>query len=159
MEQPTTATGVLRLNPSTKSQIASFCKQVVESIDDGNESALDVLVKCRAMEKLVEELLPKIKDKILKEAELYPEKTFEFQGNALEKTEGGVKYNFAHCNDSVWGRLKADAETAADRLKDRETLLRALKEPTTMVDELTGEVVKVMPPAKTSTSVIKVSLK
>lgn len=161
MEQPTTATGVLRLNPSTNSQIKSFCKQVTESIQEGDTNPLDVLVSCRAMEKTVKELLPQIKEEILKEAEKYPEKEFDFLGNKLEKSEAGVEYHYDRAGDPIWEQLDAAANQAIERRKEREAFLRTIKagDIVNVVDPESGEEVALKPVPKTSTSIIKVSIR
>jgi hypothetical protein len=159
-DSPTTATALLRLNPSTKSQIASFRNQIVTAIEEGESNPLEVLVQCRAIEKAVEEILPKIQAYILKEADKYPEKSFDFLGNKLEKGEAGVKYNYAATNDPIWEQLDADVNTATDRRKEREAFLRAIKagDIVKAVDPSTGEEVTLRPAPKTSTSIVKVSI-
>lgn len=160
-EQPTTATSVLKLNPSTKSQIASFSKQIVESIEDGNINAFEVLLQCKGLEKLIEDLLPKIREHILKEADNYPEKSFFFEGALMEKTEAGTKYDYAKTGCPIWEQLDVDANTAIERRKDREAFLRTIKagDITKAVDPSTGEEVTLKPAPKTSTSIVKVSLR
>ena len=161
IEQPTNATGVLKLNPSTKSQIASFKKQIIESVQEGYSNPLEVLVQCRAIEKAVKELLPEIQNEILKEADKYQEKTFDFLGNSLEKSEAGVTYNYAGSGDPIWMHLDAEVMTATERRKDREAFLRTIKagDITNAVDPATGQEVRLKPVPKTSTSIIKVSIK
>lgn len=158
---PNTAMSLLRLNPSTKSQIKSFCRQVKESIDEGETNALDVLVQCRAIEKTVKELLPQIKEAILKESEKYPDKDFDYLGNRLEKTEAGVEYDYAATGDPIWERLDADANTAIERRKEREAFLRVIKagDIVNVVDPESGEEVTLKPAPKTSTSIVKVSIR
>jgi len=43
--------------------------------------------------------------------------------------------------------------------KERETFLRALKEPMEVLDNMTGEVIILRPPVKKSTEGVKVSIK
>lgn len=160
-DQPTSATGVLRLNPSTNSQIQSFKKQIVESVEEGLSNPLDILVRCRAIEKAVGEIIPAIQQKVLSEAEKYPEKTFDFLGNSLEKTEAGVKYRYELSGDPIWMQLDADVMTATERRKDREAFLRTIKSGDIVkaVDPSTGEEVTLKPVPRTSTSIVKVSLR
>lgn len=161
MTEATTATSVLKLNPSTKSQIASFSKQISESVEEGYSNPIEVLVQCRALEKLSEDILEKIKPHILKEADKYAEKSFDFLGNVLEKSEAGVKYNYAACGDPIWEQLDATANQAIDRRKEREAFLRTIKagDLTKAVNPETGEEVTLKPAPKTSTSIVKVSLR
>lgn len=61
-----------------------------------------------------------------------------FHGVSM-KIQGRTTYDFK--NDKEWVRLN-------QLLKDRETLLKGLKEPIEVVDETTGEVTTLYPPIK-----------
>lgn len=160
-DQATTAMSVLELNPSTKSQIVSFSKQITDSIEDGHSNPLKILVQCRALEKLAEDVIEKIKTHVLKEADKYQEKSFDFLGNVLEKSEAGVKYNYAATGCPIWEQLDATANSAIERRKEREAFLRTIKagDITKAVNPETGEEVTLKPCPKTSTSIVKVSLR
>lgn len=158
-EGPSSPTSLLHLLASTGSQITFFSEAIVNEVKNGSESPLRVLIQLRAMERASKQILDGIKENILTEAAKYPGNSFELWGNKIEKSELGVKYDFSKCGDTVWERLQTDFETAEQRLKDRQEFLKKLKEPITLVDELTGEVVKVNPPDKTSTSGLKVTIR
>lgn len=152
-------TALLHLNPSTASEIQFFASSIIEEVKSGNESPLRVLVQLRAMEKASKQILEGIKDNILTESEKYPGNSWEMWGNLIERSELGVTYNFAVCQDPVFEELETDFNTAKSRLDERKEFLKTLKEPITILIEKTGEIVKIYPPQKKSTTGLKVFIK
>jgi hypothetical protein len=156
---PSSAVGMLRLMPSKVSEVASFVKQIVTSVKSGEANPLEVLVMLRAMEAAAAEIREEIEENIVREADKYAEKKFERYGAILEKSEVATKYNYATSKDTVYERLQTDFDTAKSRLDERTAFLKGLKQPMTIVDELTGEVVTINPPLKTSKSGVRVYIK
>ena len=159
MNDNITAIGATRLLPTTQTQIDVFSDQVIESVHQGETNPLEVLVIMKAFEKATERILKEIRENFVKEANTYPEKSFELFGAKLEKAEVGTKYNYSICNDPVYNRRLAIATEATKLVKEREDFLKSLKEPMNFIDEETGEAVKIIPPLKTSTESVKVSIK
>lgn len=158
-ELPTTAIGAARLLPTTQTQIDIFSDQVIESVRQGETNPLEVLVILKAFEKATERILKEVRENYVKEADKYSEKSFELFGAKLEKAEVGTKYNYSICNDPVYNRRLAIATEATKLVKEREDFLKSLKDPINFVDEETGEFVKIIPPLKTSTESVKVSIR
>ena len=158
-ELPTTAAGTLNLLANTQTEIDVFSDSVIRSVKEGEVSAIKVLIQLKAMEKATGRILNEIKENYLTEAEKHPESRFEYMGNQIEKAELGTKYNYDHCGDPVYRFHLQQVESATISLKNREAFLKALKEPITIVDEMTGEVVTIVPPLKSSTSGLKVTIK
>jgi len=158
-ELPTTAIGAARLLPTTQVQIDVFSDQVIESVRQGETNPLEVLVIIKAFEKANDRIYKELRDNFVNEASKYPEKSFEFNGAKLEKAEVGTSYDYKSCGDPVYNNRLAMFETMKQQLKEREDFLKSIKEPVTIIDESTGEVVKITPPVKTSTTSIKVSIR
>lgn len=158
-ELPNTPEGLMTLLPSTSSQITAFTNGIVRSVQEGNVNPLDVMLQIRAMERSIESIAKQIQENVIREADKYPGIEFTFKGNNLVKGDVSTKYDYSVCNDTVWERLKVDADSAKEKLSERETFLKALKEPITIVDELTGEVVKVNPPLKKTVPGVKFFIK
>lgn len=158
-ELPTTAIGAARLLPTTQTQIDVFSDQVIESVRQGEANPLEVLVILKAFEKATERILKEVRDNFVREADKHPERIFEFNGVKMEKAEVGTKYNYSICNDPIYNRRKEISEAANQQVKEREDFLKSLKDPITIVDEETGESVKIIPPIKTSTTSIKVTIR
>lgn len=158
-ELPTTAIGAARLLPTTQTQIDVFSDQVIESVRQGEANPLEVLVIMKAFEKAADRILKEIRENFVTEAAKYPESSFEFNGVKLEKAEVGTSYDYSACNDPVYQRLFEVSFEANGQLKEREAFLKAIKRPTTIADEGTGEMITINPPLKKSTASVKVSIR
>lgn len=80
-------------------------------------------------------------------------------GTKFELAETGTQYNFKVCGDEEWNQLNKQLEELKDRIKKRETFLKTISESgLSTLDEETGEVKKIYPPIKTSTSSYKQTL-
>lgn len=159
-EQEMTAPAILSLFDTTKDQRASFVADVIARLDTINPLDLHLQVKC--MEEIIESLkgTPEYKSAILDEADKYPGKKFNHRHAEFTKMEAGVKYNYLMCGDAEYDRLHAEGESIKEKLKARETFLKSIpSEGITQVEEMTGEVVKIYPPSKTSTTTVSVKLK
>jgi hypothetical protein len=72
-----------------------------------------------------------------------------------------TQYDYSRCADPEWEEYDAAERSATNSRKDRETFLRALKEPITLVDtrQGNGEIVTVKPPVKTQKEGLKITIK
>lgn len=159
MELPNNPISALRLMPNKASEVARFSKGIIEAVQNGYANPIEVLVMLRSLEAVSELVREEIEEQIVREADKYTEKKFEAFGALVEKAEVGTKYSYDTSNDVEWERLKTDFETAKAKLSERETFLKALKEPMTVLNEETGEVTKIVPPAKRSKPGVKIYLK
>jgi hypothetical protein len=122
----------------TKFNIELLKQTIVAHFRDSGESPLEMLVKSEALQQLLDGI----------RAEL-----IEVLGAELSKMESGVKY--AYDGDYTWQKLNQEVEAVKYKLKEREGLLKAIKEP--LVDPETGEMI--YPAPKYSTTTFKISLK
>lgn len=82
-------------------------------------------------------------------------------GTSFEIMEAGTKYDYSVCGDPVWNRLTKEIEATKEKLKERETYLRTIKQATpvgNVLDNDTSELhenVELYPAIKTSTSTFK----
>lgn len=156
---PSTAMGVVRQFPSTQTQIDVFSDNIIASVKNGESSPLETLVLLKALEKATDRILKEIKENVVTAAEKYPERSFEFAGAQLEKSEVGVKYDYSVCGDTIYEQRQSNLDAAKTLLDERTAFLRALKQPITIVDESSGEVITIRPPEKKSTTSVKVTIK
>lgn len=156
---PNSAVGMLRLMPSKASEVATFVRQVVNSVKNGDANALEVLVMLRAVELAAEEIREEIQENILNEADRFSEKVIERYGSRIEKCEVGTKYIYETSKDWEWEQMDSELRTLQHKIKEREKFLRSLTSPMTLVIESTGEVVQINPPVKKSKSGVKVYIK
>lgn len=158
MEQQT-GIAALDLFATSRTGIDVASDQIIDAVKSGEVNPLKVRVWIKTLEEILERVKKETAGNQMVEAAKYPEKSFQFAGATLTKTEHGTKYNFEVCRDTVWERLDVETKTAAAKQKLREDFLKTLKEPLTIIDDLTGEVVTISPPSKTSTSGLNVSIK
>lgn len=153
--------GALRSLATTSTQVDVFSDQLIQSVKSGEVSPLEVLIQLRAFEKVSERVLKEIRDNILTAAEKYEGSSFEMFGAKLDKSEAGTKYDYAATGDPIWEQLDAAANTAIERRKEREAFLRTIKagDIVKAVDPESGEEVTLKPAPKTSTSIVKVSIR
>jgi len=156
---PQSPTELLTMMASTSTQIDVFSDGVIQSVQAGEINPLAVLIQLRAMERASARILKEIAPNLLNEADKYPEKEFEYQGNKITKAEHGTKYDYSSCKDPQWIELENDFRIISQKKSDRESFLKALKTPITLLDELSGEVVTITPPTKKSTSGLNVTIK
>lgn len=150
--------GVLRLMPSRVKEIATFSKGIIESVREGNASALETLVMLRALQLLAKEVIEQIEENINNEANRYNEKTLEMYGAKIEKCDVWTEYQYETSGDSQWEELDSEIKSLTIRKQEREKFLRAIKDPVLIVNkDGVEEIIK--PPFKRSKEGVKVYLK
>lgn len=156
---PTTATGVLQQFSTSLTGINIMSDQLIEAVKSGEIDPLAVRIQIKAIEMVLERVNKETIQNQLTAAAKYPEQKFEFLGASIQKAEHGTKYNYEGCGDTVYDQLKNIADKANDALKERCEFLKTLKEPLITVDKLTGEIITINPPLKTSISGLNVSIR
>jgi len=159
MEKNMTPVSVINLLPSTSDEVNRFANNVIQSVKNGEENPLQMLLQVRAMEKAFKIITEKIKENYLNEADKYPGDKFDFKGNMIQKGDVHTEYDYSVCGDPIWVQRKGILDMAKDQLDERQEFLRALREPMTIVDDESGEVATVRPPAKKSTPGLKITIK
>ena len=160
MEQlPTTATGVLELFSTSKQGVEQFSRQIIDAVKGGEIDPLKVRVWLKTVETIADIVNKATKVNQLTAADKYSERVFEAYGASVEKSELGTKYDFTVCGDTAWEQFRVVEELAKRNRTERETFLKALPGPTTIVDETSGEVLTIRPPLKKSEQGLKITIK
>ena len=149
-------------NQLTKTQQADMAETIISKIESGDINPLAVQVGLSAIENVIKTVKASelYKDSTLVEAEKYDSKTFNCYGAQLQIKEVGVKYDFTKCEDPIWNELNDKMEIIKASMKEREDILKRIPySGQTMVDEDSGEVYKVYPPLKTSTTSVTTTFK
>jgi hypothetical protein len=142
-----------------KDEIAGQCLQIIKSIkEDGTINPLRIATSMKALETAIKLIRDGIEDAIIEEAEKY-EKTFDIDGHKITLKETGVRYDYSVCKDPEWEELTSTLSNTKEAIKKRETFLKSVSEPFTLLDERTGEVVRIELPNKTSKTNISITLK
>lgn len=156
--EPNSPMSMLRLMPSRVKEVATFSKGIIDSVRNGNASALEVLVMLRACELMAKEVIEEIKENILNEANRYNEKSIEMYGARIDKGDVKTEYLYETSGDSQWEELDAEIKSLTARRKEREEFLRAIKDPVLLVNKDSAEEL-VKPPVKRTTEGVKVYIK
>ena len=139
--------------PASKEEQAVLSIAMINSVLDGEIDPIKAVVQAKS---LVETLTLFLKDKgvndlVLREVEKYGKQTSK-DGATIAIKEVGSKWDYSECGDPIYNRLSSQKAEIEEKLKEREDLLKATREPRTEVDEETGEVYTVNPPSKSSTT-------
>ena len=158
-ELPETTIGVLRMFDPSKSGIIRFSNLLTESIKQGEVHPLEAKAFFRAMEAIIKQVDEATKENQLTALDKFNEKRFEAFGIEFEKCDVGITYDYESSGDPIYNHRLQIFESAKQQLQDREKFLKSLKEPLTLVDDESGEVVTVRPPIKKSSEGFKTYLK
>ena len=172
MTQDLTAPSIMALFETNKEQRSAFVQKFVEAMEEGQVNPLDAHLQLKAMEDIINSLLTKdpaknklnhqyasiYMDAVMSEAEKHG-KSFELHQSKISIGEAGVKYDFSICNDPEWDDLNSQIEVLKGQIKDRETFLKTVPYKGLELVTEEGEVLTIYPPKKTSTTVLKVTLR
>lgn len=143
----------------SKVKIKEVALLAVQSVlEQGNP--LEIAESLSSMELFIKEVKGDEKFKDYVREELEKNKNFVTSSGAkIELAETGTKYCFDKCNDFELEKLNVDLEEAKAKVDARQKFLKALPiEGMEILNKGTGELEKVYPPSKSSTSSYKVSL-
>jgi hypothetical protein len=155
---PDNPMSMLRLMPSRVKEVATFAKGIVQSVKNGDASALETLVMLRSLQLLSTEVIDQIQENILNEANRYNEKSIEMFGARIDKGDVKTEYLYETSGDSQWEELDAEIKSLTARKKEREEFLRVIKDPVLQVNKDGAEEL-VKPPVKRTKEGVKVYLK
>lgn len=144
----------------TKRDISSVTDRIVNMVTDGEISPLEMHARLAFAEKVIKEVKtnPEYRDAILAEAEKYG-KTFSEKGCTFQIKESGIKYDYSNCDYPPYKQILKDIETLDKSKKETEYFLKKIPHTgTTIIDEETGEVLKIYPPSKSSNTTVQVTI-
>lgn len=138
--------------------VSFYVKQVLNSIREGEQNPLDVHLSRVKMEKILKGINdnPEIQEAVMREFEKHGQKNLEYNGVLLQQQESGVKYDFSGCGDAVMDEYLKQQEELKEKIKEREKFLKNIPS-SGVVDPETGAFI--YPPAKSSKTIIKTTLK
>jgi len=96
------------------------------------------------------------KDYILNEVSKYGKSHITASGTKIELAEVGVKYDYAQTGDFILVDLELQKAIIENKIKERQTFLKAISKPIEVL--FADELVTLYPPAKTSTSSVKITI-
>ena len=155
------ANSVLSLFETDKKQRKIFIDEVVSMVWEGNCNVLQVHARVKMMEEVVKGILAskEYKQGLLDEAQKHGYSVFTVGNAQYQIAELGMSYDYDSCNDSVLRELEKQLDELERKVDERKEFLRSLpSKGIVAVNEETGEVERVLPPIKTSTTGVKVKL-
>lgn len=143
--------------PITKNEIALFAERLNEALDSGELGALETLLRFKSIEKILEQVKPTLDKMVLNEASKYPEKQIEMFGVKFLKKNGPAQWDYTACNDAQYNLLKNYKDEYDKKFKERAEFLQTLPEPMVVVDEDSGEIIKIFPATKSQKELVQVN--
>lgn len=156
-----TTTSIMSLFDTTKEQRQSFVTDIVTQVNNGEVDVLKIHKEVKSLEEIVKAITSNedYKKALLTEAKKNGKK-LNFANAEFQIKEAGVKYNYLQCNDELYNKFKDEQLELDQKIKDREAFLKAIPSVgLPVLNETTGEVVTIYPPAKSSTTTVQVTLK
>ena len=148
--------------PTSKKEQKALADGLARRVTDGEVPPLAAYVQMKSMAESIGLFLKDdaVREAVMAECLRYGRgETPMYGGAEVGIMDSGVRYDYSACRDPVWHELHLQAEQANARLKAREEYLRAIREPKTEVDESTGEVYTLYPPARQATTTLTVKFK
>lgn len=136
----------------TKDSIKEQSLALLNDLDEGHIAPLQLAAQLKFVEDIITNVKEELRQRVIKEQSKYGKERMTYHGAEFDIREAGVKYDYSHCNDTIWDDLKQQLNDLNDKMKEREAFLKTLKERLTYVDESTGEIVTIYPPQKKSTT-------
>jgi len=133
-----------------KSNIPEVVAAIATAVESGETNALKALT----LLKIYETIVTAARKEIMQRAK-YGKGECAMLGFKITEMESGTSYDYSGCGDIEWERWDAAVLSATNSRKAREAVLKALKDPMTLVNEDTGETYRVNPPLKKSTTTLK----
>lgn len=145
---------IKEIEPS-KEILPRLAEKIIQSVDDGWDDAVTLSAKLDFVSKVCAEARKDIKEMVLSDIQ-YGKSAI---GYKVEIAEAGVTYDYSHCNDKEIVNLYKEMDKIKEKIKQREKFLKSLKpEGFEYADSETGEVIKLYPPVKKSTTTPRFTL-
>lgn len=154
-------TSVVSLFPETKKEQSLFVDRLINSLLQGDVDPLKVEAQMCNIEQVVKTYRSdkRVKEAVLNEAEKYHKEELSNLYNAkFEVRETGVKYDYSACGHPEYDRLSQQIKTLSEEKKRLEDELKLKKESFIYTDKQTGEITEVIPPERSSTTSVVVTI-
>lgn len=148
-----------RAVPFTKENQKATAQTLVTKVVEGEADPIQVFSTVKALVECLTIFLKNkdVVDSTIAACERYGKTGALYNGANLCVAEVGVKYDYSACNDPEWEDLSKQRAELDAKIKARETFLRGIPREATILNEDTGEITKVVPPIKTSSTSVKVT--
>lgn len=145
-----------QLHPSKK-ELKALAKDEANNYLESGKDVMPDYVKAKRIIDYCTEWCNNVKTRVVDEREAYTKnEDVRIYSATVSVMEGGVRYDYKKCNDPEWEALNERVSNLQKQLKDRENYLKSLTKTETILNEESGEVYKIFPPKRTSTTTPKV---
>jgi hypothetical protein len=143
-------------NEVTKELIKEQSIALLKDLDEGHITPLQLAAQLKFVEDIITNVKEELRQRVVSEQSKYGKEKMTYHGATFDIKEAGVKYDYSHCDDTIWNELKQQLDALNDKIKEREAFLKSLKERFTYIDESTGEIITLYPPQRKSTTTYSV---
>ena len=133
---------ILDITEINKAALGKVSGAVVDKVASGEEDALEVFIKAKAVEEIIKNIIKDTKALALDEAEKYDKGDSKMLGCDFMVKNGATRYSFDH--DETWCNINSKIEALIEERKEREGKMIDATRFAEIVDGETGEVI---PPA------------
>lgn len=144
----------------TKAERGEFVTRLVEKLESGEAEPLKVHKQVKCMEDLIKQITANedYRKYLLNEAAKYG-KSFDLHNAKFQVKEAGTKYDYSQCNDYVLVELQQKLDELTEKVKNRQKFLQlAPTEGIEVLEDQSGEVYRIYPPSKSSTTIVTITL-
>lgn len=148
-----------RAIPYTKETQKATAIAMAEKVTNGDVEPISTYTAAKAMSDCLAQFLKDegVVSTTINAVEKYGRTGASCNGANLCIAEVGVKYDFSVCQDPEWDELSKQKAEIDAKMKAREKFLRSIPDKQIIVNDETGEMATVYPPAKTSSTSVKVT--
>lgn len=144
----------------SRAKMDEIVTRLVVGVQEGSIDPLQLLVKLKFAQSIIEDTIESIQPHCVDEASKYHKgEDIKLLGAELKVKEAGTKYDYSGCGDKVYEQYDLTIKQNKEAMKGRENFLKSLKKTETLVDEDTGEVYTIHPPVKKSSTIVQVTIK
>ena len=151
---------ILSVYEMTKTERGEFVTRLVEKLESGEVEPLKAHKQVKCMEDLIKQITANdtYKQYLIDEAGKYG-KSFQLHGAEYQVKEAGTKYDYSQCNDPELATMQQQLDELTEVVKNRQKFLQlAPPEGIEVLEDKTGEVYRIYPPAKSSTTTVTIKL-
>ena len=137
--------------PCTRSGQAELAEAMVRQVTDGEIAPSEAVVKAKALYEAIGMFLKddRVTEIVLDECDRYAKgECPTFAGARVQTRETGVRWDYMNCGDPEYAEILKREQEISELRKKREKYLSGITRPKTELNEETGEVFTLNPPAR-----------
>ena len=148
-----------RVNALSKTNQKNIADQLIAQVVGGEVDPIKAYIQIKGIVECLNIILKDkgVIDSTVTACERFGNDKPEYAGAKMSVTEAGVRYDYSMCGDTKYNELVAQRVELEAQIKAREEFLKHIDGKQTIVDDATGEVMTLYPPARTSTTSLRVA--